>query len=147
MCVPNLNSIMMQKKCAFLLQLVVCMVIALSCMLTESDDKVNIGRRCGRSVQYKAINCRKHSALLTDFGAKGDGKTLNTRAFQAAIGKLSELSSDGGAQLIVPKGKWLTGSFNITACHFTLFLRKGAQIIASLVPLHCSCFCALGLSL
>uniref|UniRef100_A0A7N1A6B0 Polygalacturonase n=1 Tax=Kalanchoe fedtschenkoi TaxID=63787 RepID=A0A7N1A6B0_KALFE len=84
------------------------------------------------SVNYQAINCRKHSALLTDFNAKGDGKTLNTRAFQAAIDKLSGLAPDGGAQLIVPPGKWLTGSFNITSSHFTLFLHKHAQIIASL---------------
>ncbi|KAE8077757.1 hypothetical protein FH972_016288 [Carpinus fangiana] len=83
------------------------------------------------SLQYRAINCRKHSALLTDFGAVGDGKTSNTKAFKAAIQSLSKHASDGGAQLIVPPGKWLTGSFNITSSHFTLFLQKGAVILAS----------------
>ncbi|KAK9914319.1 hypothetical protein M0R45_038105 [Rubus argutus] len=52
------------------------------------------------AVTYSAINCRKHSALLTDFGAVGDGKTLNTKAFKAAVDKLSQYASDGGAQLI-----------------------------------------------
>ncbi|WJX14474.1 hypothetical protein P8452_04731 [Trifolium repens] len=79
---------------------------------------------------YTAINCRKHSAILTDFGAVGDGKTLNTKAFNSAITKLSQYSNDGGALLIVPPGKWLTGSFNLTS-HFTLFLQKDAVILGS----------------
>ncbi|CAK8573461.1 unnamed protein product [Lathyrus sativus] len=79
---------------------------------------------------YHAINCRKHSAVLTDFGGVGDGKTSNTKAFKSAIANLSQYSNDGGAQLIVPPGKWLTGSFNLTS-HFTLFLQKDAVILAS----------------
>ncbi|KAK6925865.1 Glycoside hydrolase, family 28 [Dillenia turbinata] len=79
---------------------------------------------------YQAINCRKHTALLTDFGAVGDGKTSNTKAFNSAIQHLSKFASDGGAQLIVPAGKWLTGSFNLTS-HFTLFLHKDAVILGS----------------
>ncbi|PRQ38529.1 putative galacturan 1,4-alpha-galacturonidase [Rosa chinensis] len=82
------------------------------------------------AVTYSAINCRKHSALLTDFGAVGDGKTLNTKAFKDAVDKLSQYASDGGAQLIVPPGNWLTGSFNLTS-HFTLFLHKDAVILGS----------------
>ncbi|XP_016649316.1 PREDICTED: probable polygalacturonase [Prunus mume] len=82
------------------------------------------------TVKYSALSCRKHSALLTDFGAVGDGKTSNTKAFKAAIDHLSQCASDGGAQLIVPPGKWLTGSFNLTS-HFTLFLHKDAVILAT----------------
>ncbi|CAN1264534.1 Probable polygalacturonase [Linum perenne] len=81
-------------------------------------------------VPYPALNCRKHTAVITDFGAVGDGKTMNTKAFRDAIAKLSTLATDGGAQLIVPPGKWLTGSFNITS-HFTLFLHKDAVILGS----------------
>ncbi|XP_034203905.1 probable polygalacturonase [Prunus dulcis] len=84
----------------------------------------------GGTVKYSALNCRKHSALLTDFGAVGDGKTSNTKAFKAAIHHLSQNASEGGAQLIVPPGKWLTGSFNLTS-HFTLFLHKDAVILAT----------------
>ncbi|XP_016648983.1 PREDICTED: probable polygalacturonase [Prunus mume] len=54
----------------------------------------------------------------------------NTKAFKAAIDHLSQCASDGGAQLIVPPGKWLTGSFNLTS-HFTLFLHKDAVILAT----------------
>nr|TKS15508.1 putative polygalacturonase [Populus alba] len=84
----------------------------------------------GASTEYQAINCRKHSAVLTDFGGVGDGKTSNTKAFKAAIAELSQYASDGGAQLIVPPGRWLTGSFNLSS-HFTLFLHKDAVLLAS----------------
>ncbi|XP_031266207.1 probable polygalacturonase [Pistacia vera] len=82
------------------------------------------------SISYPAINCRKHSAVLTDFGGVGDGKTSNTKAFNSAIANLSQFASDGGAQLIVPPGKWLTGSFNLTS-HFTLYIHKDAVLLAS----------------
>ena len=46
------------------------------------------------------------SVTLTDFGGTGDGVTLNSAAFAAAIDSLSSL---GGGHLIVPEGIWLTG--------------------------------------
>ncbi|KAE9618300.1 putative galacturan 1,4-alpha-galacturonidase [Lupinus albus] len=84
----------------------------------------------GGGVEYPAINCRKHGAVLTDFGAVGDGETSNTYAFKSAITYLSQYANDGGSLLVVPPGKWLTGSFNLTS-HFTLFLQKDALILAS----------------
>ncbi|KAJ4954347.1 hypothetical protein NE237_011130 [Protea cynaroides] len=82
------------------------------------------------SFDYTAINCRTHSASLTDFGGVGDGITSNTKAFQSAIDNLSQYTADGGSQLFVPEGKWLTGSFNLTS-HFTLYLHKDAVLLAS----------------
>lgn len=89
------------------------------------------------TIKYAAISCRKHTAVLTEFGGVGDGKTLNTKAFKSAIANLSNYASDGGAQLLVPPGKWLTGSFNLTS-HFTLFLQKGAFLLASQVRIQIS---------
>ncbi|CAN4087691.1 unnamed protein product [Withania somnifera] len=83
-----------------------------------------------RCIDYEAISCRKHTALLTDFGGKGDGKTSNTEAFRKAISELRKFGTDGGAQLIVPPGKWLTGPFNLTS-HFTLYIHQDAVILAS----------------
>ncbi|KAL6955892.1 hypothetical protein U1Q18_047488 [Sarracenia purpurea var. burkii] len=73
---------------------------------------------------------RPHSVSILEFGAVGDGKTLNTIAFQNAIFYLKSFADKGGAQLYVPPGKWLTGSFNLTS-HLTLFLSTGAIILGS----------------
>ncbi|KAL6320600.1 hypothetical protein AAG906_008600 [Vitis piasezkii] len=88
------------------------------------------GERILKPFDYPAINCRKHSALLTEFGGIGDGKTSNTKAFKTAIDHLKQFATDGGAELIVPPGKWLTGSFNLTS-HFTLYIHKDAVILGS----------------
>lgn len=92
-------------------------------------------RNFKEEIPYSAINCRKHTAYLTDFGGKGDGKTSNTAAFKAAVANLSKVASDCGALLVVPPGKWLTGSFDL-ASHFTLYIHQKAVLLASqVVPL------------
>ena len=73
---------------------------------------------------------RPHSVTITEFGAVGDGVTLNTKAFQNAIFYLNSFADKGGAQLFVPAGRWLTGSFNLIS-HLTLSLDKDAVIIGS----------------
>ncbi|WCJ22729.1 Pectin lyase-like superfamily protein [Euphorbia peplus] len=80
--------------------------------------------------EYNAMNCRAHSALITDFGGVGDGVTSNTKVFKDAISNLSRYESEGGSELVVPAGKWLTGSFSLIS-HFTLFLHKDAVLLAS----------------
>ena len=62
---------------------------------------------------------------LRDFGAVGDGYTLNTAAFEEAI---REIKRRGGGQLNVPPGNWLTAPFNLTS-HMTLFLAQNAVIL------------------
>lgn len=89
-------------------------------------------RKIQDTFEYSAISCRTHSASIMDFGGVGDGKTSNTKAFRDAISQLSQYESDGGAQLFVPAGQWLTGSFNLTS-HFTLYLHKDAVLLASQV--------------
>lgn len=82
----------------------------------------------------KHLKPRPHSVSVLDFGAVGDGKTINTVAFQNAIFYLKSFADKGGAQLYVPAGKWLTRSINLTS-HLTLFLEKDAVILASEVSL------------
>ncbi|KAL7099462.1 hypothetical protein ACP275_09G086200 [Erythranthe tilingii] len=62
---------------------------------------------------------------LTDFGAVGDGVTLNTKAFETAV---SEIRRRGGGQLNVEPGRWLTAPFNLTS-HMTLFLAQNAVVL------------------
>uniref|UniRef100_A0A453MCZ5 Pectate lyase superfamily protein domain-containing protein n=1 Tax=Aegilops tauschii subsp. strangulata TaxID=200361 RepID=A0A453MCZ5_AEGTS len=73
---------------------------------------------------------RPHSVTITEFGAVGDGVTLNTKAFQNAIFYLNSFADKGGAQLFVPAGRWLTGGFSLIS-HLTLSLDKDAVIIGS----------------
>jgi hypothetical protein len=75
---------------------------------------------------------RPHSVTITEFGAVGDGRTLNTVPFQNAVFYVRSFADKGGAQLYVPRGRWLTGSFNLTS-HLTLYLEEGAVIIGAKV--------------
>jgi len=54
---------------------------------------------------------------ISDFGAKGDGQTLNTTFIQTAIDKCS---ADGGGTLVIPKGTFVSGS---------VFLKKGVDLM------------------
>lgn len=72
---------------------------------------------------------RPVSFNLTDFGAVGDGVTVNTEAFERAVYAISKLSKKGGGQLNVPPGRWLTAPFNLTS-FMTLFLAEDAEILA-----------------
>ena len=51
-----------------------------------------------------------YQVSITDFGAKGDGVTLNTEPINAAIKAVSE---KGGGTVIVPAGIWLTGPIQL----------------------------------
>lgn len=68
-----------------------------------------------------------HTALLTDFGAVGDGVTLNTKAFAEGIGSLVQ---KGGGTLVVPAGIWFTGPIGLQS-HIELRLDKDAVIVFS----------------
>jgi len=63
---------------------------------------------------------------LTDFGAVGDGQTLNTGAFKKAI---ATIEAAGGGHLIVPAGKFRTLPFTLCS-NLDLHLDAGAVIAA-----------------
>jgi polygalacturonase len=67
-----------------------------------------------------------HSFRLTDFGAVGDGHTLNTAAFQKAIAAVAQA---GGGTLIVPPGVYRTLPFALCS-GLDLHLEAGAVIQA-----------------
>lgn len=65
--------------------------------------------------------------VITDFGAVGDGQTLNTAAIQKAI---DEASAKGGGVVIIPEGKFLTGALFFKP-HTHLNVREGAILLGS----------------
>lgn len=64
--------------------------------------------------------------VLTDFGAVGDGRTLNTAAFQRAI---SAVAAAGGGRLVVPAGIFRTQPFELCS-RLDLHLAQDAVIQA-----------------
>ena len=65
--------------------------------------------------------------LLTDYGAVGDGKTLNTDAFRKGIAACHQA---GGGELVVPAGTFVTGPLALTD-NMALVLESGAIIRGS----------------
>ena len=62
-----------------------------------------------------------------DFGAKGDGSTLNTEALQRAI---DQAAAAGGGTVWVPSGEFLTGGL-VLRSRVTLHLEAGAILRGS----------------
>lgn len=68
-----------------------------------------------------------YKVSITDFGAIGDGVSLNTEAFRKAI---SQLDKQGGGHIIVPAGIWKTGLISLKD-NIDLHLEKNAIIMFS----------------
>lgn len=64
---------------------------------------------------------------VTGFGAKGDGKTVNTQAFQKAI---DACNKGGGGEVIVSKGIYIIGTVYLKS-NINLVVQKEAIIRGS----------------
>lgn len=64
---------------------------------------------------------------VKDFGAKGDGTTLDSPAINAAI---EEAVRNGGGRVVVPAGRYLSGSIRMKS-NIELNIESGAVIIAA----------------
>lgn len=67
---------------------------------------------------------------VVEFGAVGDGRTLNTKAIQSAINACSQ---KGGGQVKVPAGRFVTGTI-LLKDNVTLYLDEQAVLLGSLNP-------------
>lgn len=61
---------------------------------------------------------------IADFGAVGDGRTLNTRAIERAI---TACAKAGGGHVIIPAGLWLTGPIELRS-NVDLHSERGALV-------------------
>ena len=68
---------------------------------------------------------------IRHFGAQGDGAFENTKAFNDAMKEVA--ATPGGAEVVLPPGRWLTAPFNLTS-HLTLNVMSGATLLASEDP-------------
>jgi hypothetical protein len=68
----------------------------------------------------------KSEINVRDFGAKGDGITLDTKAIQEAVDKCAE----SGGTVIFPSGKYLTGSIELKN-NVDIYIPNGTTILGS----------------
>jgi len=64
---------------------------------------------------------------VKDFGAAGDGKTLDTAAINKAI---AACAAAGGGQVVLPAGKYLSGTVHLKS-NVSLQLAEGARLIGT----------------
>ena len=64
---------------------------------------------------------------ILDYGAKGDGSTLNTKPIQSAI---DACAKGGGGTVYFPAGKFLSGTLFLKS-YVTLHLDAGAVLVGS----------------
>lgn len=72
-----------------------------------------------------ASNVKEYNVM--DFGAKADGKTLNTKAIQKAI---DACAKNGGGTVEFPAGTYLTGTIYFKD-NVTIYLQNGALLLGS----------------
>ncbi len=96
-------------KIRYLITFVIsCLLFLNTCLLSQT----------GSSIEYNIIK----------FGAKRDGKTVNTKFIQKAIDKCS---AEGGGIVTVPPGTFITGMLRLKD-NVTLNLEKGATLESSI---------------
>lgn len=66
-----------------------------------------------------------YKVCITEFGAKGDGVTLNTDAINQAIKRVNE---KGGGKVVIPEGLWLTGPI-VLLSNVNLYTEKNALVV------------------
>jgi polygalacturonase len=76
------------------------------------------------------MNQSSTSFNIRDYGARGDGATLDTRALQSALDAAVQI---GGGTIFVPAGKYVIGSIFLRD-NTTLFLDAGAVLLGSENP-------------
>ncbi|WP_213981336.1 glycoside hydrolase family 28 protein [Sphingomonas sp. dw_22] len=69
---------------------------------------------------------------IVQFGAKGDGTTLNTDAIARAI---AACNAAGGGRVVVPAGRFLTGAVHLKS-NVNLHLKASATLLFSTDPAH-----------
>jgi polygalacturonase len=84
------------------------------------------GFKCSAQIKAKS----QKQFLITDYGAKADGKTVNTIAVQKAID--AAFNNKGGV-VVFPKGQFLSGSIEMKS-NVSLYLEEGSVLLGSTNP-------------
>ncbi|MDR3626536.1 MAG: glycosyl hydrolase family 28 protein [Ignavibacteriaceae bacterium] len=79
-------------------------------------------------INLRSQTISSHEYNILRFGAKSDGKTINTKFIQKAIDKCT---ADGGGTVVVPFGTFVTGMLELKD-NVTLKMEKGSVIQSSI---------------
>src|SRR5436190_12819366 len=113
---------MKTKKQLWIIAIVLLLLSA--CLMTALGQRSNSsgkgGQSAGQSAAAIAYNVRA-------FGAKGDGKTVDTPAINKAI---EAAAAAGGGTVYIPAGNYLCFSIRLKS-HIALYIDQGATIIAA----------------
>ncbi len=75
--------------------------------------------------QFPLPEVPESTVSVSDFGAVGDGSTLNTEFFKAAIEKVHD---SGGGTIQVPPGRWHTGPIHLKS-RIRIHMEEKAEIV------------------
>lgn len=124
---------MLRKIIRFLLLTPVAMLL-LSCSHNQGYQTIT---QCEIKAFYEGLpfemplvkppKFKSYSVCITEFGAVGNGVTLNTEAFAKAI---DHVHSRGGGRVVVPSGIFFTGPI-VLKSNINLFLEKNSMILFS----------------
>ena len=94
--------------------------------IADNRTWVNLEMKPYETVMLR-VNKQSGHYNVTDFGAVGDGKTVNTRFIQTAI---DSIYNNGGGTLVISKGDYVTGALFFHK-GVNLFLDKGAKLTST----------------
>lgn len=97
-------------------------------VLTAGATVVGINANASPSDNEEADNAAGVRIYnICDYGAKGDGKTLNTKAIQSAIDKCF---ADKGGTVLIPAGNFLSGTLELKS-NVTLHIAASGKLLGS----------------
>lgn len=106
------------------------LLLIFGCNITSVEKEVDIGIYDGIEFEMPRViepEFSNNSVSIVDYGAIGDGQTLNSDAFSKAITAVSEM---GGGRVIIPRGIWLTGPI-VLKSNINMHAEAGALVIFS----------------
>ena len=141
--IHNLSDVYSPRRDSQDSQFAYLALLALSFILTTTcaaGDKPDSQLSAFTSIEHQASNIETSAPFempeleppsfpdrtvnIRDYGAVGDGKTMNTRAFASAIAACAKA---GGGRVLVPAGVWLTGPIHLKS-NINLHLAKETEV-------------------
>jgi len=95
--------------------------VALTCLVLSAAGSAMAQQKQSLPI-IQQVKFKKDTTSIVNFGAKGDGITLNTESINKAIASVSQ---KGGGVVLIPSGLWLTGPIELKS-NVNLHLKRDA---------------------